>query len=380
VHYNQLPPTFSPHTTPKDAIDDLAFLKRRHNAVILHVFDLVDFPRSLYTSLEATIGTSNPIVLVGTKLDILPKGVHVNTIREMVQSYAASKGMATIIDTHLVSSKKNIGIRTLAQAIGKLRTAGNEDVFMVGRANVGKSELVNAFLRIAHADDKPSKVTVSWLPGTTVGKIDLPLSRLNLFGSTTSDQHPAWKRHEGAKLIDLPGVDYVRWEELVLDKEQLMVCMLNKRPSPVTVRLKPGHALFMGHLGRLDHLGNDKDHAVMVTVYSALRAHMTRMSKADTYCKQLASGQPCILTPLRPIPLHVAHTFDVEGHHPRHAALDIVVGGVGWFALNGRFPRTTFRIHAPTIESKHPIVWTREPLIRHEQRRIEDISRHTTVT
>lgn len=69
----------------------------------------------------------------------------------------------------LGSAKTGKGLDTL---ISQLRNAGssNENVYLVGSTNVGKSYLLNALIKFGSGDDDKAKLlTVSYIPGTTLG-------------------------------------------------------------------------------------------------------------------------------------------------------------------------------------------------------------------
>ncbi|KAJ1855788.1 nitric oxide associated protein 1 [Coemansia sp. RSA 1822] len=115
--------------------------------MIVVVCDLFDIPGSLILHLDDIIGARHPVVLVVNKADLLPKDYHEQCLIMWFKRFAKSLEL-NIQAIHLVSALKNLGVRELAADLTTRRRPG-QNIYMVGRANVGKSELINALLRIS---------------------------------------------------------------------------------------------------------------------------------------------------------------------------------------------------------------------------------------
>lgn len=87
---------------------------------------------------------NNPIILVGTKMDLLPPGCKPKEVADWLAEAAARRRLL-VASCHLVSSHTGEG---MAAVTGKVcRERKGRDVFVVGAANVGKSAFVRAMLK-----------------------------------------------------------------------------------------------------------------------------------------------------------------------------------------------------------------------------------------
>ena len=75
----------------------------------------------------------NPIVLVGTKLDLLPEGAHPKDVAEWLMESATRKRL-NVVSCHLVSSHSGEGVSSATSKICRERKG--RDVYVIGAANV----------------------------------------------------------------------------------------------------------------------------------------------------------------------------------------------------------------------------------------------------
>ncbi|KAK5797270.1 hypothetical protein F5H01DRAFT_385220 [Linnemannia elongata] len=168
-----LPSSMFP-SPPAPVPKHLETLAQSKTSTVVLVVDLIDFPLSLPQPIiqellkskkqkkSATTGAgateagkkdypTTPIILVGNKFDVMPSSTRKQTIIQNIQSYLTSHGLDDNVRAiHLVSAKNPEGdeIRMLLKSIGTAWTkSGKGNVVMVGGENVGKSQLVNAFLK-----------------------------------------------------------------------------------------------------------------------------------------------------------------------------------------------------------------------------------------
>ncbi|KAI8474444.1 MAG: hypothetical protein J3K34DRAFT_518182 [Monoraphidium minutum] len=153
---------------------------RARKAVVVLLVDLLDASGTLMAKVRDMVG-SNPIVLVGTKMDLLPDGASPKEVVQWLLDAAAAKRL-NVASAHLVSSHTGDGVDAATSKICRERKG--RDVFVVGAANVGKSAFVRAVLRemsrfegsnfdaAAMANSRYLPVE-SAMPGTTLGLIPL---------------------------------------------------------------------------------------------------------------------------------------------------------------------------------------------------------------
>lgn len=165
--------------TPEGLRGALAHV-REERAVAVLLVDVLDASGYFLSRVRDLVG-ANPVVLIATKVDLLPTGTNEGAVLDWVVSLAAFKRLR-VESAHLVSSKTGQG---LSEAIGEvLRMRQGRDVYVLGAANVGKSAFVRAMLAqmasfsSRHFDPAATGVgrympTESPMPGTTLGLIAL---------------------------------------------------------------------------------------------------------------------------------------------------------------------------------------------------------------
>ncbi|CAN6481448.1 unnamed protein product [Victoria cruziana] len=116
---------------------------RTEKVLIVKLVDVVDFNGSFLARIRDIAG-ANPIILVITKVDLLPKGTDLNCVGDWIVE-ATMKKKLNVLSIHLTSSKSLLGIEGVAVEIQKEKKG--RDVYILGSANVGKSAFVNALLR-----------------------------------------------------------------------------------------------------------------------------------------------------------------------------------------------------------------------------------------
>ncbi|KAH7437897.1 hypothetical protein KP509_05G094200 [Ceratopteris richardii] len=144
-------------------------------ALIINLVDVVDFNGSFLTRVRELVG-ANPIVLVVTKIDLLPKGTSFTAVADWILEFLTKKKL-NVISVHLTSSKSMVGIPGVISYLRQQRQG--RDVYILGSANVGKSAFVSAMLQELSKRDYAASAALrrlpiqSAMPGTTLGPIEI---------------------------------------------------------------------------------------------------------------------------------------------------------------------------------------------------------------
>lgn len=144
-------------------------------ALVILVVDLLDFPCSIWPGLLDIIGEKRPVVVVGNKIDLIPKDRrgYLERIKKSLVDELDKSGLsrANIKHVSLISATTGYGVE---QLITKIQSSWGYrgDVYVLGCTNVGKSSLFNALINSdfckTQAIDLVQRATVSPWPGTTL--------------------------------------------------------------------------------------------------------------------------------------------------------------------------------------------------------------------
>ncbi|NGQ94180.1 ribosome biogenesis GTPase YqeH [Brevibacillus sp. SYP-B805] len=313
-HYNEVAPV---------AMDDDDFLRILNgigatDSLVVMVVDLFDFQGSWLRGLPRFVG-KNPILLVGNKVDLLPRNINLNRVRNWMQHEAKDRGLKPA-DVVLVSAQKGIGIDELLSRIGRLRE--KRDVYIVGVTNVGKSTLIN---RILHDyGSAEMEITTSPFPGTTLDKIEIPLE-------------------DGRFLYDTPGI--INRDQIghMVTPQDLRKLTPSARINPKVYQLNDKQTLFLAGLARVDFVRGEHQPFV-VYVANNLYIHRTKLEQADDI---FARHHGELLAPptgeaVKQLPPFTKHSLKIGANGPT----DIVISGLGWISLQGKYPAVV-DVHVP---------------------------------
>ncbi|MGZ9584965.1 ribosome biogenesis GTPase YqeH [Paenibacillus marinisediminis] len=290
----------------------------QEDALVIHIVDLFDFDGSIISSLQRFVG-SNPVLLVVNKVDLLPKAMNWNRIKNWVQRRAKEHGIR-IVDIVLVSAKRNLGFDRLVEEVDHYR--GNRDVYVVGATNVGKSTLINRLIR--DYSDMERELTTSRYPGTTLDLVHIPLD-------------------DGHYIIDTPGIVYSsRLTELV-DRDVLGALLPDKPLKPMVYQLNAEQTLFFGALARFDFVEGERQ-SFTCYISNGINIHRTKLERADELYEEHAGEMlaPPTREQLESIPAWTKHELRV----PRGEKMDVFISGLGWITCNGT-AGALLKVHAP---------------------------------
>ncbi|WP_274651985.1 ribosome biogenesis GTPase YqeH [Paenibacillus humicola] len=277
------------------------------DSLVVHIVDIFDFEGSLISGLQRFVG-SNPVLLVANKIDLLPKGINLNRLRNWVQKQAKAQGLRTV-DIVLCSAKRGFGFEHVIEALGRHR--GRRDVYVVGATNVGKSTLINKLIR--DYSDLGRELTTSRYPGTTLDAVHIPLD-------------------DGNDIIDTPGIVYAHRMTEIVPRGVLQALLPDKPVKQLVYQLNDRQTLFIGALARIDFVEGARQ-SFTLYISNALSVHRTKLERAD---ELYAEHRGEMLAPpsreqLADMPEWTRHRLTVK----RGGDNDVFISGLGWVHVNG---------------------------------------------
>ncbi|KAL2923422.1 GTP-binding protein BRASSINAZOLE INSENSITIVE PALE GREEN 2 chloroplastic [Bienertia sinuspersici] len=324
------------------------------STVVVMVVDCVDFDgsfpkraaRSLFKALEAKHDAKfskklPKLVLVATKVDLLPSEISPTRLDRWVRHRAKAAGAPKLNAVYLVSSRKDLGVRNLLSFI-KESAGPRGHVWVIGAQNAGKSTLINTFAKKGGA--KVTKLTEAAVPGTTLGILRV--------GGVLSGK---------AKMYDTPGLLHAYLMSLRLTREEQKMIEIRKELRPRSYRIKARQTIFVGGLVRLD-LVQASVQTIYVTVWASpnVSLHLGKTENADeTWRKHVGVRlQPPIGTDrLSEMGTWTEREFKVTGTSWDVNSSDIAIAGLGWLSLGLKGEATLKLWTYDTVE-----VVLREPL------------------
>ncbi|CAK0756494.1 hypothetical protein CVIRNUC_002460 [Coccomyxa viridis] len=194
---------------------------REKRAVAVLLVDLMDASGSFLPRVRELVGR-NPVVLVGTKADLLPAGSNEAAVAAWLQRTAFHKKLNPIA-TFLVSSRTGLGVAEVVKAV-RIERMGR-DVYIMGAANVGKSAFVRAFVK------EMSSFSSSQFDAAAVSTgRHLPVE--SAMPGTTLQIIPLEAFQSGGTLYDTPGVHLQHSLQHLLPPEQFKELLPKGRLKP----------------------------------------------------------------------------------------------------------------------------------------------------
>ncbi|GAB6934320.1 MAG: ribosome biogenesis GTPase YqeH [Bacillota bacterium] len=303
THYNEV------MTVRLEAEEFARILERigQTDALVVKLVDLFDVNGTWIPDVARYTG-DNPILLVGNKVDLLPRQTNWQKVRLWLEGMTRELGLIpTRIE--LCSGKKGLRLEAVAEAIEELRAG--RDVYVIGVTNVGKSTFLNRLLSLYGVGTR-RPITTSRFPGTTLDVIEIPLG-------------------DGRRLYDTPGIVNEQQISNMVSPQDLKILIPEETLRPRVYQLNDQQTLFFGGLARLDFVRGERQSFVCY-VSNRLRIHRTKLANADALYERHRGG---LLSPPRGsdwqrLPPWVRHTFEVPPD-----PVDIVISGLGWVSVRG---------------------------------------------
>lgn len=331
--------------------------------VVVMVVDCVDFDgsfpkravQSLFNALEGVKDDPRAskklpkLVLVGTKVDLLPSQISPTRLDRWVRHRARAGGAPKLSGVYLVSSCKDVGVRNLLSFIKEL-AGPRGNVWVIGAQNAGKSTLINALAKKGGA--KVTKLTEAPVPGTTVGILRI--------GGILSAK---------AKMYDTPGLLHPYLMSMRLNRDEQKMVEIRKELQPRTYRVKAGQTIHVGGLLRLD-LNQASVQTIYVTVWVSpnVSLHMGKMENADEFRKNHVGFRlqpPTGEDRASELGKWEEREIKVSGTSWDANSIDISIAGLGWFSvgLKGEATLTLWSYAGIEITLREPLVLDRAPFL-----------------
>lgn len=198
----------------------------KSNSLVLLVVDIFNLPENFDI---ITDNIKNPLFLVLTKRDLIPKSIYEKRLLEYMDNYNLN-----LIDKIIISSNNNYNLDEL---ITKVKAYQNDNrVYVVGYTNAGKSTLINKLI-YNYSSNNPT-ITTSILPSTTLNSIEIKLD-------------------DSLTIIDTPGVLEENSIDNFIDTKTLKKITPKTAIKPITYQVKTKQTIAIDNLVTLTLSNNN---------------------------------------------------------------------------------------------------------------------------
>lgn len=275
---------------------------RRNNCLIVYVVDLFAFESSLILSAFDYMKAC-PLLVIANKRDVLPRNVDDKKLVRFVEEKLKEYDLVPL-KTIISSAYKNLNIEEIIKEINRLRNG--KSVYFVGASSVGKSSLINSFLK-TYKNETKTFISTSPYPGTTLDVIRVPLDDKTFF-------------------FDTPGILIDTSIFAHIDRNAMKYVIPRREIMPRTYQINDQQSILIGGLARIDFVKGKK---TGFTFYLSNECDVNRckLEKADeTFNSLIFSKSTKPLTP------QVRNVSDLEKHEfvlPSDP-VDILISGLLW--------------------------------------------------
>ncbi|MDD2490273.1 MAG: 50S ribosome-binding GTPase [Bacilli bacterium] len=247
------------------------------NDLVLYLVDMFNIDNDLKDIFQHI---NNPIILVLTKRDIIPKSVNDQKIINWVRNLNLN-----FIDIITISSHKNYHIDNLYKLMKKYKTSNN--VYVVGKTNAGKSTFINKMIK--NYSFNKCDITTSNLPSTTLEQMEIQLNKDFI-------------------LIDTPGLLDEDNIINVVDSMLLKRIIPKKEIKPRIYPMKIEQSLLIEDIARIDYLEGSNNSFVFYIANEIEIDKINMVTNNKNYRLK-------------------KHCFNLESNE------DIVIDGLGWIKV-----------------------------------------------
>jgi len=291
------------------------------------VVDVLDFEGSFIPDLADL--ARGKLILAANKVDLLPAKTPVEEVGRWIDARLASLGLKAE-GIYPISARSGYGVRVLLDAARKLSGKGGH-VGLVGATNVGKSTLVNRWLKGTEAEGP----TVSRFPGTTLGVVTREVSTAGLV------------------VLDTPGlISRGRVTDILCHD-----CATHFVPeAPLAsklIRLAPGHSVVFGGLAAFTPLGEpEEEHLLLAFAAGEVPIQKVRTERFTLRTASLEPGRSQLLCPQCQESL--SRTGWEEVVTDVGEMEDVCVHGLGWISPRRKGMKVRVTLPAGALATVRP--------------------------
>lgn len=324
-----------PHVSPEflSLLEDA----QASDSLIVYVIDLFSFESSFAPEVTSRIEGLN-ILVVANKRDLLPEHCSAEWLKEYVaHRFRMARLQVKKEDVILASLSSTIDVSSIAKEIEERRR--RHDVYVIGAAGAGKTQLIYAYLR-GYSNDSNRAVSSGDYPGTSIRVMMIPLD-----GSTF--------------LYDTPGIPTDNSIIAKLPSDEAKAVYPDRAVKKKTVNLSEGEGVGFGGLCLLELHKGEKT-ALDCYVSSYLPINKKSEKGVKNYFNELNDKSTYPKVPSA-LDAQSFDAFDIEV--TEEGDRDIGVEGLGFFSFKGN--GQTWRIFVP----KGVAVYTTRAKVRKDDQR-----------
>lgn len=283
-------------------------LAKKEGSLIVYVVDLFAFDCSIIQSIIDLIKDAR-VAVIASKRDVIPASVKDEKLVSFIRTRFEELGIKplSIITSSAIN---NYNLDEIMESFNKLRN--NKNVYVFGATSVGKSSLVNAFLR-NYSNKTTQFISTSHFPGTTLDVIQVPI-----------DDH--------TYIYDTPGILLDNSIFAHVDKKLMKYILPRKEIKPKVYQLQDKQSLMVENIAKIDLIEGTKTNMI---VYMSNDLSITRSKYVNServFNNMIKNKQFKLLD------RNINCLNDLEAHDlvlPNRDC-DLVISGLLWIKIKGK--------------------------------------------
>lgn len=290
---------------------------RREKALIIYVVDLFAFESSLISSILDEIKDLR-VVIIASKRDIIPQSIKDEKLKAFIRRRLHEYDINPL-DIITSSAFKNYNIDEIIERYNSLRKGKN--VYVFGASSVGKSSLINSFLK-NYSNKTNQVISTSPYPGTTLNVISVPIGN-------------------GNYIYDTPGILLENSIFSHIDQKLIKYIMPRREIKPRAYQLQGCQSLIIHNFVKIDFCDDIKNNLIL---YLSNDINITRSkleNSEKTFNNMIKNKQ------FRLLDRNIKELQDLSKHEIQlpNGDCDIVISGLLWIKIKGKGQK--INIYAP---------------------------------